>query len=111
MSDGTKLEFPDSPRGFSRKFKRAKGEDFVLVKFGDYAKFIPVEYPVETTDISFYPEGGWLIADVPCAIAFKATDENGRGVYASGIVRDSSGSECNKQISNRQFLVKFNRQH
>lgn len=93
MADGKMLEFADSPKGFSRRFKRDKGEDVVLVKFGDYAKFVPVDYPVGLTEIRFYPEGGWLIAGEPCDVAFKATDEAGRGVSASGVVHDSSGSE------------------
>ena len=93
MADGKTLEMPDAAKGFSRKFSRDKGEDVVLVRFGDYEKYIPVEYPVERTDMRFYPEGGWLIAGQRCAVAFKATDEDGRGVPASGVVRDDSGEE------------------
>lgn len=93
MPDGKTLEFTDSPKGFSKKFKRNKDEDVVLVKFGDYAKFIAIDYPTESIDIRFYPEGGWLIAGVPCEVAFKATDEYGNGVFVSGIVRDESGDE------------------
>ena len=31
-------------------------------------------------NIQFFPEGGHLLADVECRVAFKATDENGHGV-------------------------------
>lgn len=93
MADGKTLDMPDAAKGFSRKFSRQRGEDVVLVRFGDYFKYIPVEYPVETTDMRFYPEGGWLIAGEPCRIAFKATDEKGRGVSATGTVRDNTGME------------------
>ena len=93
MPDGKFLEMPDANKGFSRKFQRDKGENVVLVRFGDYHKYIPVEYPVEKTDIAFFPEGGWLIPDEPCTVAFKATDENGKGVYASGVVYDDSGEK------------------
>lgn len=96
MPDGKSLDMPDASKGFSRKFSRQRGEDVVLVRFGDYFKYIPVEYPVETTDLRFYPEGGWLIAGEPCKIAFKATDENGRGVQVAGTVRDDSGAEVAK---------------
>lgn len=101
MPDGNYLEMADSKNGFSKKFSRAKGEDVVLVKFGDYGKFIPVEYPSEKTEITFYPEGGWLIEGEPCTVAFKATDENGKGVNASGIIRDDLGEE----------IIKFNTSH
>lgn len=96
MPDGKFLDMPDSKNGFSRKFLRDKGEDVVLVKFGDYGKYINVEYPIEKTGIAFYPEGGWLIADEPCNVAFKATDENGKGVSVTGIIRVDTGEEIAK---------------
>lgn len=93
MPDGNFQEMPHSENGFSRKFNRDKGDGVVLVRFGDYGRYFTVEYPVEKTDIAFYPEGGWLIADQPCTIAFKATDENGKGVEASGIIKNDNGDE------------------
>lgn len=93
MPDGKFLEMPDANKGFSRKFKKEKGEKVVLVRFGDYRKYIPIEYPVEKTDIAFYPEGGWLISSEPCSVAIKATDENGTGVSAAGVIRDDSGEK------------------
>ncbi|MDE6697237.1 MAG: hypothetical protein K2K25_10190 [Muribaculaceae bacterium] len=93
MPDGSTLEMPHSDKGFNRMFNRNKDEKVVLVKFGDYGRYIPVEYPVETTEISFYPEGGWLISDQPCTVAFKATDENGKGVNASGVIKNKSGEK------------------
>lgn len=93
MHDGKFLEMPGSKNGFSRKFKRDKGEDVVLVKFGDYGRYFNIEFPVEKIDISFYPEGGWLVAGDPCTVAFKATDENGKGIYTSGIIRNDYGEK------------------
>lgn len=93
MPNGKMLEMPDSKNGFSRKFSRTKGENVVLVRFGDYARYIPVEYSDGKTSISFYPEGGWLISGELCTVAFKAVDEEGRGVSVSGVVRDDIGSE------------------
>ncbi|MDE5871283.1 MAG: hypothetical protein K2H22_05040, partial [Muribaculaceae bacterium] len=93
MPDGDFLEMPHSKKGINREFSRDKDEDVVLVKFGDYGKYFPIEYPFEKTDLSFYPEGGWLIADQPCTVAFKATDENGKGVDASGTIKNNSGDE------------------
>lgn len=93
MPDGNTLEMAHAAKGISRKFNRNKRENIVLVKFGDYGKYFPVEFPSETIDITFYPEGGWLISDKPCTVAFKATDENGKGVNASGIIKNSKGEE------------------
>lgn len=96
MPDGKFLELPDSKKGFSRKFSRDNGENVVLVRFGDYRRYFTVEYPVENTYLTFYPEGGWLIADNPCKVAFKATDENGKRVAASGVIYDDTGEEVAK---------------
>ncbi|MDE6380764.1 MAG: carboxypeptidase-like regulatory domain-containing protein [Muribaculaceae bacterium] len=93
MPDGKTLEMAHAKNGFSRKFNRNKDENAVLVKFGDYGRYINVEYPANSIEISFYPEGGWLIGDQPCTVAFKATDENGKGVQASGIIKTGSGEE------------------
>ncbi len=93
MPDGKMLEMPHAKKGFSRKFNQKKDENVVLVKFGDYGKYFQVEYPFEKTNVSFYPEGGWLISDQPCTVAFKATDENEKGVNASGVIKNNKGEE------------------
>lgn len=96
MPDGDFLEMPHAEKGITRKFSRLNDENVVLVKFGDYGRYFQVEYPIEKTDIEFYPEGGWLIADQPCTVAFKATDENGKGVSVSGVIRDEMNEEITK---------------
>ena len=96
MQDGKFLEMPDSKKGITRKFHKDKGEDVVLVKFGDYGRYVPIEYPDTGTELTFYPEGGWLIADEPCRVAFKATGNDGTGVDASGVIRDDTGEEIAK---------------
>ncbi|MDE6342735.1 MAG: hypothetical protein K2K93_10485 [Muribaculaceae bacterium] len=93
MPDGDTREMAHATNGFSRKFNKNKHENNVLVKFGDYGRYFTVEYPAESLDISFYPEGGWLIADQPCTVAFKASDGNGKGVSASGVIRNQNGEE------------------
>lgn len=93
LPDGKFQEMPHSSKGFSHRFTRDKGENVVLVKFGDFGRYFTVDYPIEKTDLTFYPEGGWLIADHPCTLAFKATDENGNGVPASGVIRNDQGEE------------------
>ena len=41
--------------------------------------------------ISFFPEGGYLLADTKNLIAFKAIDENGKGIPINGKVLDNNG--------------------
>jgi len=38
---------------------------------------------------TFYPEGGHLIMDMPCRVAFKVTDDTGFGVDATGVLETS----------------------
>lgn len=46
-------------------------------------------------DVQFFPEGGDLIAGVKSKVAFRATDESGKGVNFKGTVRD----EANRVVS------------
>jgi len=39
-------------------------------------------------DLQFFPEGGYLVADIISQLAFKATDENGRGLDIRGKIVD-----------------------
>lgn len=51
----------------------------------------PLEKKEDLT-VSFYPEGGHLIAGVPCNIVFKAINENGQGVDINKL-RTKDGKE------------------
>lgn len=49
----------------------------------------PVAAP--TPDLQFFPEGGQLVAGIPCRVAFKATDSHGQALAVEGVVADKSG--------------------
>ena len=56
-----------------------------------YQKFIPIPYPNETPfDVSFFPEGGYLIDNAPSKVGFKALRTNGLSEDISGTVFDSN---------------------
>lgn len=44
-------------------------------------------------DVSFLPEGGKLLEGISNLVAFKAIDQNGYGIDASGFIRDNAGNE------------------
>jgi len=52
-------------------------------------------------NVSFYPEGGSLIAGMDSKVAFKATDKQGKSIEVTGTVYNSKG----------EGLVSFNTQH
>lgn len=44
-------------------------------------------------DLQFFPEGGTLVADLLNHVAFKAIDENGKGMKINGNITDDRGKE------------------
>lgn len=51
-------------------------------------------------DIQFLPEGGHLVRDIENTIAFKAINQEGKGVYVNGIIYDENNTEVTTFESN-----------
>ena len=51
----------------------------------------PREEKLKKLNVTFYPEGGYLIAGLPTIVSYKAYDEKGLGVTVSGGIYDKSG--------------------
>jgi hypothetical protein len=51
---------------------------------------LPVINPSRKFDIQFFPEGGNLVDNIPCTIAFKGTDQYGKGIQFTGILTDNA---------------------
>jgi len=49
---------------------------------------VPVTEPPLQYDITFFPEGGNLVENIACKIAFRATDQYGRGIECTGVVTE-----------------------
>ena len=47
----------------------------------------------EKTDVQFLPEGGYLVYGLPCRIAFKALNGEGKSVELDGTIKDDKGNE------------------
>lgn len=43
-------------------------------------------------NLQFFPEGGNLVDGLPCNVAFKATDDVGKGIAIKGIITDETGA-------------------
>ena len=66
----------------------------VKVSCDNYSTFITLPTAGnDDYDITFHPEGGYLIPDENCVVAFKAIGKDGKGVDATGKIVDSSGKE------------------
>lgn len=49
--------------------------------------------PKPKLNVSFYPEGGHIVAGQPCRVAFEATDQLGQAVHVEGRVITAQGSQ------------------
>ncbi|MFC6099740.1 hypothetical protein [Olivibacter domesticus] len=61
----------------------------------------------QTPDVQFFPEGGYLIADLPSEIAFKAVGGDGLGIPVTGIVIDQNNQEVAKMETTHLGMGKF----
>ncbi|MFD0793318.1 TonB-dependent receptor plug domain-containing protein [Mucilaginibacter litoreus] len=52
-------------------------------------------------NVQFFPEGGMLVNDIPCRVAFKATGANGLGADVKGVVTDNTGKVISNIISSQ----------
>ena len=72
--------------------ERASG--YLLVMCDDYARYIRLPGDTSAYDVSFHPEGGYLVPGEECRVAFKAIDGRGLGIPVEGRVVDSRGNEA-----------------
>lgn len=76
---------------------RLKGKELqspaMLVAFDNYKKFITLPRRGGDYDLSFYPEGGYLIPGHECSMTFKALSSDGTNAVVTGRIVDSAGNE------------------
>jgi hypothetical protein len=81
------------------------------VQYGNHAKYITFPPSSTTTyDVTFYPEGGYL---VPCHenhITFKSMDSNGKSIDVTGSIVDTGGNAVAqiKTVHDGMGLATFN---
>ncbi|MEH6307385.1 carboxypeptidase-like regulatory domain-containing protein [Olivibacter sp. CPCC 100613] len=61
----------------------------------------------QTPDVQFFPESGYLIADLPSEVAFKAVGGDGLGVAITGKVVDQQGQEVASITTQHLGMGKF----
>ena len=59
----------------------------------DFKQYLRIPYPEKDFDVTFYPEGGNLIAGQPSDVAFKALGSDGNALDIKGEVTDSKGNK------------------
>jgi hypothetical protein len=78
----------------SDKQENKKGRIVTTLSFPDkstFTKIIPISSTMASTDVQFFPEGGYLIEELPNRLAFKAMNNLGLGEDVSGSIIDNTG--------------------
>ena len=82
----------------------AKSSDVFIEEINIYGKQIATQQlkndGAEKYDIQFLPEGGHMVQNVENTIAFKAINQQGKGIYTTGIIYDENDLEITTFESN-----------
>ena len=83
----------------------------IYVEFVDnnhvYKQYIRIPYPVGDFDVSFYPEGGYLITGQPTNVAFKAINSGGAALNIEGEIVDSKGNKIGEIKTTHEGMGDF----
>lgn len=63
------------------------------VNYRLFGQYIPIPFPKEKIDMSFYPEGGSLLEGVTSRVGFKVLNSNGNAEKVSGTIVDNNGQD------------------
>ena len=63
-----------------------------------FSKYLNIPYPEEDFNISFFPEGGYLIDGEECRVGMKALKSNGLSEQVHGYISDNEGNIINADI-------------
>lgn len=58
-----------------------------------YNRYYPIPYPFGDFEVTFHPEGGWLVPGQICRVGFKAINPSGLSEDVSGILYNSKDEE------------------
>ena len=81
--------------------------DLLISLNGDITKFINTAATTTEFDVTFHPEGGYIIPGISCKVAFKAIGSDGLGIDVTGIVTDQDGNEVTSLRSQHQGMGIF----
>ena len=95
LPNGKTTDWKEGDRNLSIEIDHKNLRDgAVFVKYGNYGKYITFTQSSTTTyDVSFYPEGGYLVPGFENRMTFKAMDSNGKSIDITGDIVDGSGNK------------------
>lgn len=66
--------------------------DMTDVRNNTFRQYAAMSTGMEDYDVTFYPEGGHLLADTPCRTAYKVLDVSGNSIDATLQLIDEQGN-------------------
>lgn len=95
-ADGKRYRQSHEKNIFKLSEKEA-GNGLVKITCDNHSAFITLSTAESNNyDVTFHPEGGYLIPGKECTVAFKAIGKDGKGIDLSGTIIDSNGKEITK---------------
>ena len=105
---------PHDGTGFSKRFSLTgkEGDRNLLLSIihngRKYNRYYSIPHAPGDFDVSFHPEGGWLVPGNVCQVAFKGINPSGTGEDISGALYNSKGEEIVKFSSLKLGMGFFN---
>ncbi len=84
----------DTVSYFNFRLPEQSRKRVLYLETGNHSEFVTVPFPANDYDVSFYPEGGYLMTGVRSKVAFKVLNSNGLPENVNGKVFDNAGREC-----------------
>lgn len=80
----------------------------VLLQVGNYGQYLPLPHNKSDYELSFFPEGGQMVAGCMNKIAFKALNDMGLGENVKGVILTEAGDTIQTFNSSHKGMGYFN---
>lgn len=80
----------------------------VLLQAGNYGQYLPLPHNESDYELSFFPEGGQMVAGCMNKIAFKALNDMGLGENVKGVILTEAGDTIQTFNSSHKGMGYFN---
>lgn len=89
-----KTTYSQSPSmGITLSPAQQRASSYLYIAFDQYRKYVRIPNFADDYDVTFHPEGGYLVPESACRVAFKAIDCKGSATDISGHIEDVNGKE------------------
>lgn len=93
-ADGKTAEYTSATQAsITLSPKQQRASSYLYIAFDQYRKYVRIPNFADDYDVTFHPEGGYLVPESACRVAFKAIDCKGSATHISGYIEDVNGKE------------------